>query len=153
VRLQGRGLATTAGVWFGGRPAASYHVGSDTQVTAVTPAVGAPAVVDVVVRTRSGATYRLSAAFSYLAPPSVSAVTPSSGSTGGGTWVSVQGAALGRATSVAFGDAGAARIEVVSDTQLRALTPSHLPGPVDVRVTTPGGTSATTSSDRFTYLP
>jgi hypothetical protein len=153
VRLQGRGLAPTAGVWFGDRPATSYHVGSDDVVTAVTPAVDAAAVVDVVLRLRTGVTYRLNAAFRYLARPSVSGISPSSGSTGGGTWVTVHGAALGAATSVSFGGTTATRVEVLSDSRLRALSPSHLPGPVDVTVSTPGGSSATTGADRFTYLP
>ena len=39
-----------------------------------------------------------------------------------------------------FGDA-AARFEVVSAEQVRAIAPSHWAGTVDVRVTTPFGTS------------
>jgi hypothetical protein len=51
---------------------------------------------------------------------------------------------------VRFGDSAATRIERVSDTRVRALSPTHAPGPVDVVVTTPGGTSAPV---RFLYLP
>ena len=42
--------------------------------------------------------------------------------------------------------------EVNSDTQITAVAPSrYLGSSVDVRVTTPGGTSANTSSDDYTY--
>ena len=39
-----------------------------------------------------------------------------------------------------------------SDTQITATRPAASVGPVDITVTTPGGTSATSSSDKFTYI-
>src|SRR5262249_29788573 len=39
-----------------------------------------------------------------------------------------------------------------SDTAANFVTPAHATGAVDVRVTTPGGTSAVTAADRFTYV-
>jgi hypothetical protein len=86
--------------------------------------------------------------------PQVTGLSPASGSMSGGTWVTVTGAALSNATAVTFGPgAPAQRIEVVSGTELRALSPGHLPGPVDVQVTTPGGTSAASNGSRYVYLP
>jgi hypothetical protein len=92
-------------------------------------------------------------AFSYLSQPVVSAVSPSTGSSSGGTWVVVRGSGLRRTTRVEFGGTAAGNVRVISDTEVRALSPHHLPGPVDVLVTTPGGTSAAGGGDRFTYLP
>jgi len=60
---------------------------------------------------------------------------------------------LRRTTQVHFGGSEAQRIEVVSDTRLRVLSPQHLPGSVDITVTTPGGSSPAGSGDRYTYLP
>lgn len=153
VTLTGRGLSTTTQVYFGRRAASSYDVVSDSTIRAVTPPAAGPGAVDVVVLLRSGASYRLASAFSYLPRPTVTSLAPTTGSTSGGTWVSISGTALSRATSVRFGGTDATRVEVVSDGQLRALSPQHLAGPVDVVVTTPGGTSATGSGDRYTYLP
>jgi hypothetical protein len=43
-------------------------------------------------------------------------------------------------------------VNVVSDTQLTVTSPAaSASGAVDVTVTTPAGTSATTSADQFTY--
>ena len=153
VTLTGQGLSTATQVYFGRRAVSSYDVVSDSTIRAVTPPASGPGTVDVVVALRSGASYRLTSAFSYLLPPTVGSLSPTTGSTSGGTWVTVSGTALSRATSVSFGGTEATRVEVLSDSRLRALSPRHLAGPVDVTVTTPGGTSATGSGDRYTYLP
>lgn len=152
VTVHGSGFADSVAVMFGGR-AASFRVASSSSLTAVSPAVAAPGTVDIAVRLRDGSMLVSHNAFSYLAPPRIDAVSPSTGTTNGGTWVAVTGAALRRTTGVVFGEVKAAQFRVVSDTELRALSPQHLPGPVDIRVTTPGGRSATSSGDRYTYLP
>ena len=38
-------------------------------------------------------------------------------------------------------------------TTITAVTPEEAAGPVDVRVTDPGGTSPTSSADVFTFTP
>ena len=153
VTVRGKGLSTATQVYFGGRAAASYTVVSDTTVRTVTPPSARVETVDITVVLKSGASYRLSAAFSYLPRPSVTSVSPATGSGSGGMWVSISGTALSHEPAVSFGGVAAARVEVVSDSQLRALSPQHGPGPVDITVTTPGGTSATSTGDRYTYLP
>jgi hypothetical protein len=153
VTIHGRGFATASGISFGPRVATAYTVVSDTTIRARTPASATAATVDIVVSLRSGSSSRLPSAFSYLPRPRVDGISPSSGTIHGGTWVTVSGAALRRTAQVQFGDTVAPRIEVVSDTRLRVLSPQHLPGPVDITVTTPGGTSPAGSRDRFTYLP
>ena len=57
---------------------------------------------------------------------------------------------------MAFGPVAADTVTVVSATELTAVAPPAAggnAGAVDVTVTTPGGTSATTAADQFTYLP
>lgn len=153
VTLSGRGLSTATQVYFGKRLASSYTVVSDTTIRAVTPMAAGPGAVDVVVALRSGASYRLPSGFSYLPRPVVASMSPATGPTSGGTWVTISGTALSRVTAVRFGGTDATRIDVVSDGELRAQSPQHPAGPVDVTVTTPGGTSATNTGDRYTYLP
>ncbi|WP_346534398.1 IPT/TIG domain-containing protein [Micromonospora sp. DPT] len=82
--------------------------------------------------------------------PTVSAVTPTSGPTAGGTVVTVRGTGLTGATEVRFGAAAATGVSVVDDTTLTAVAPAGS-GTVDVRVTTPGGTSPTSIAARYTY--
>jgi hypothetical protein len=83
-------------------------------------------------------------------PPRADSVSPSTGPAQGGTWVTIDGADLNRTTAVHFGATAATRIDMVSATRVRALSPAHTAGPVDVTVTTPGGTSGPV---RFLYLP
>ena len=58
----------------------------------------------------------------------------------GGTTVTITGANLANATTVMFGTA-LATIQSSSATQVVVLDPPGVPGPVDVTVTTAGGTS------------
>ena len=89
----------------------------------------------------------------YIAPPIVSAVSPSSGTTLGGTTVTITGSALTGATAVTFGGQPATGITVNSATSITATTPATVPagtpGAVSVLVTTPGGTNA--ANTLFTY--
>lgn len=84
--------------------------------------------------------------------PTVSAVTPAHGTVSGGTSVTVDGTHLAGATAVRFGNADAATFAIISDTRIVAVAPAGS-GTVDVTVTTPAGTSATTPADRYTYDP
>ena len=84
--------------------------------------------------------------------PAITAVDASIGSTAGGDTVDVVGTNLSGATSVDIGTAAATSFTVDSPTQLTAVTPAHTAAIVDVTVTTPEGTSLTSSTDQFTYL-
>jgi hypothetical protein len=82
----------------------------------------------------------------------VTGISPASGPVTGGTNVTITGTGLTGATSVSFGQTPAINVNVKSDTQIIVTSPAGS-GLVDVTVTTPGGTSATSSSDQFTYTP
>lgn len=150
VLVTGTGFRGAAIVTFGGT-AVRPTVLSSTQLRVTTPARGA-GPVDVRVRTASG-TSRTSAdsTYSYEAVPTVTGVSPTSGPTTGGSTVTLTGTALGTTTSVRFGAVAATQVVRVSATTLRVTTPAAAIGTVDVRVTTPGGTSAATTRTRFTY--
>ena len=85
--------------------------------------------------------------------PTVSAVSPASGSAAGGTNVTITGTHLTGTTAVDFGSTPASGVTVHSDTSVSAVSPSGSAGTVDVTVTTGGGTSATGAADHFTYSP
>ncbi len=87
-----------------------------------------------------------------LSAPSVSAVSPTSGPTAGGTRVTVTGARYSQVKSVKFGTAPGKSIRVVSATKLRVTAPAHAAGTVDVRITTASGRSAIRNADHFTYV-
>jgi hypothetical protein len=85
------------------------------------------------------------------ASPVVTAISPASGSIGGGTIVTVTGNGFMGATSVTFGTSSANAVTIASDTQLTATSPAGT-GMVDITVVTPAGTSAISQADRFTYI-
>jgi hypothetical protein len=148
VRLRGPGLRTVRGVTFGGAAATQLRINEDGSVTVRTPASSRPADVTVAAHLRDGSQVTRPRGFSYLAAPAVDSATPSSGPAG--TWVTLDGSGLARAIVVRFGDVVADDVRIVSDRRVRARAPAHSPGPVDINVTTPGGTS---NAVRFLYLP
>jgi alpha-tubulin suppressor-like RCC1 family protein len=86
-------------------------------------------------------------------PPVITAMTPKRGSTSGGTTVTITGKYLNGATSVQFGLTNATSYTVNSSTSITATSPPEAAGLVDVRVTTPNGTSAITPRDHFKFVP
>jgi hypothetical protein len=83
--------------------------------------------------------------------PHVTNVSPNAGPAGGGSVVDIEGRGLGRATGVHFGTIAAASFTVLSPYAIAATAPPGS-GTVDVTVTGAGGTSTTSSSDRYQYL-
>ena len=85
--------------------------------------------------------------------PAVTSVTPYRTDGGGGTTVSIAGTGFANAAAIMFGT-NAATIISDSDTLLVVSSPAAtVAGPVDVTVTTLGGTSAAIAADQFTYAP
>lgn len=85
-------------------------------------------------------------------PPTVSNVTPDTSLVAGGVSVIIGGMNLAEATQVHFGSTSASFV-VHSALKIEAVAPPGVEGNVDVTVTTPAGTSATSSRDRFSYVP
>ncbi len=83
--------------------------------------------------------------------PSVTAVSPSSGPSAGGTTVRVTGTGFNEVTSVVFGSQEAASVTVNSPTSITAVSPPGF-GTVNVAVETPSGASSVGPADRFHYL-
>jgi hypothetical protein len=156
VTITGTGLGGALAVYFNTTQAQSFSQLSDTEITAVSPA-GSPGTVDITVVTENGFNQPSAAdEFTYVQPvpaPTVSSVSPSSGSTAGGTQVTITGTNLSGATAVDFGSVAATGVSVNSaGTQITATSPAGSAGTVDVTVTTAGGTSKTSSADEFTYV-
>ena len=151
VVITGTHLSGATAVVFGATPATGFTVNSATQITATAPA-GAVGTVDVRVTTVGG-TSATSVAdqFTFVAGPTVSGISPTSGPTSGGTTVVITGTGFTGATAVSFGGTAATGFTVDSATQITASAPAGT-GTVDVRVTTPSGTSATSAADQFTYV-
>jgi hypothetical protein len=153
VTIGGSNLSGASAVMFGSSSASSFTVASPTSITASAPPGSGSVQVTV---TTSGGTSATNTAdhFGYLAPPTVTALSPIRGPVEGGTTVRVSGTGFVVArTTVMFASGAATGVTVKSATSLTATDPAHAAGPVDVTVATPGGTSATSTADRFKYAP
>jgi hypothetical protein len=154
VGITGTNFDDVTGVFFGTTPAASYTVNSSTSISATAPSSAATGTVDVTVATETGTSSTSSAdQFTYTAAPAptVTGVSPSLGGAQGGDTVTITGSNLAGATAVDFGSVAAPYFLVDSPTEITALSPAGSPGTVDVTVSTAGGTSTTSSADKFTY--
>ncbi len=146
VTINGYNFGNTRGtgrVTFGGLEATSYTSWSDNQVVCVTP-LHAAGVVDVVVIADNGLSGTKVSAFTYISPPTISSLTPSSGSTSGGTSVTISGSNFGSSRGsgiVTFGGVEASSYTSWSNDQIVCITPAHAAGAVDVVVTTDNGLS------------
>jgi IPT/TIG domain len=80
----------------------------------------------------------------------VTTVAPASGPAAGGTVVTINGSNLGGVEAVTFGGTAATNVQVVSQTQVRATTPAHAAGLVDVVVSDDSGDI--TKSGGFTFV-
>jgi len=65
--------------------------------------------------------------------------------------VTITGSGFTGAEEVKFATGEARKLDVVSSTSMTAESPPGSVGTVNVTVTTPGGTSAVTTKDRFKY--
>ncbi|MDQ0458264.1 IPT/TIG domain-containing protein, partial [Rhizobium paknamense] len=90
------------------------------------------------------------AASAPVAAPTVTAVSPTSGSTAGGTTITITGTGFTGATAVTIGGQAATSFNVVSATQITAVTPAGTAGAKNVAVTTSSGSGTLTNS--FTYV-
>jgi hypothetical protein len=88
--------------------------------------------------------------YTYVAPtPTITAISPTSGPTAGGTSVTITGTGFVNGATVRFGATQSATVTVNSATSITAVSPASLTaGPVTLTVTTSGGTVNFSS---FTY--
>ena len=82
--------------------------------------------------------------------PTVASVSPPSGSSNGGTSVTIAGTGFQAGATVRFDLAAASGVSVVNATTITAITPAHAAGSVSVTVTNPDGQAGSLSS-AFTY--
>jgi IPT/TIG domain len=155
VTITGTDFSDPATVEFGTNSATDVVVVDDTTITATAPAGTAGTTVDVTVNPAQGPMDTLPNAYTYDVPPTVTSLSPDHGPAAGNNQVTITGTDLSGATQVQFGANNATNVQVNgAGTQITATAPAGTAGQtVDVRVTTPAGTSADTPADDYDYDP
>ena len=116
------------------RPATSFTVDSDTQITATSPARTGGHCRRHRHHARAARSPVGPDQFTYEAAPTVSCGRPSSRAAAGGTSVTIAGTGFTAASAVDFGTTAATSFTVDSDTQITATSPAESAGAVDVTV-------------------
>jgi IPT/TIG domain len=151
IAIAGTGFEEVTAVDFGETPATSFTVKRASAIDAVAPA--GTGTVDVTVTTAAG-TSATSAGdrFTYVASePAIDHISPEQSRARGGAKIHISGTNLTAASAVDFGETPASSFTVSPPNLITAVAPRG-EGTVDIRVTTPEGTTATSPSDRFTYV-
>ena len=150
VTITGTGFTGATSVAFGSVAASSFSVVSDTQISAISPP-GTGTVAITVTTTIGTSLAGIAEQFTYLPVPTITSISPNSGPISGGTMVIILGTEFTGATAVYFASKAGTGLTIVSSTQMTITSPAELPGTVDVTISTPNGTSPTSSADKFTY--
>jgi len=145
--------ASGFGVTLGG-PVYSGSIGSNAatsvQINISVAANAAPGPKTIAVA-RSGRTSVLSGAVVITnTPPASTRVSPATGIIDGGTAVSISGQNFRAGAQVYFGGLAASAVQVLSSSQIQAVTPSNVPGMTNVVVVNSDGTWGVQAS-AFTY--
>ena len=150
VTITGTDLDNVTAVDVGQNPAAITS-DSATQIVVNSPA-GSLGTVNVTVTTTDGTSATSMAdQFTYISPPTITSLTTPAGPANGGSTVYIYGLDLGGAMAVNFGQT-AGTIVSNGGTFLVATSPAAAAGTVDVTITTPNGTTAVSTADKFTYV-
>src|SRR5206468_2743556 len=126
---------------------------STTQLKVTAPA-HPPNVMNVFVTTHGGTSASSNASLYAYGPPTVTKLTPNAGPTAGGNPVTTTVTGFVPGATVKFSAVGTALpATYVSTTQLTVTAPAHPANVMNVFVTTPGGTSATSNATLYAYGP
>jgi hypothetical protein len=126
------------------------HIGDPADVAAV----WIPPIADGSTLPYLGSENEIEVAYNAVVQPAptLTAISPASGSIKGGASVTIAGTDFASVSGVSFGGVAATGVTVNSEGQLTAVAPAaKKAGAVDVTVTTVAGTTPVSTVDKFTY--
>jgi DNA-binding beta-propeller fold protein YncE len=156
VEITGTGLGAAAKVEFGGISVddSEFISNTKTKIELKSPQHSA-GTFPVIVTTGGGTSPDTpDDDYTYIAPPAVTGLSPSSGPVSGGNEVEIIGTRLGEASKVEFGTTVVEDSEFIENTETTIVlnAPAHEVGKVHVRVTTIGGISGKFAVDQYTFV-
>lgn len=150
VTLSGTEFESNATVTVGGVAATNVVVLNSTTLTFTTP-TGTPGAASIVVTNPDDGSVTATNAFAYLSQPTITNVSPNSGTSAGGTGVTLTGTQFEDGATVTVGGLAATDVVVVNSTTITFTTPSGgAVGPADVVVTNPDN-GTVTDTGGYTY--
>jgi hypothetical protein len=149
VSITGTGYLAGATVTFGGTACTGITVVNPTTITCTTAAHAAGAV-NIVITNTDSQTVTGNSAYTYVAAPTVASISPSAGSIGGSTPVTINGTGFLAGASVDLGGVACTGITVVSATTITCTTGARAAAVVTVAVTNSDTQSGNLAAS-FTY--
>ncbi len=120
-----------------------------SEITATAPS--RPGAVYVTVSTLGGSSQATTAAkYTFVAPPTITEVTPTLGPTKGGTTVTIWGSNFVGTVLVRFGEKRGTAVRVLSSSEVTVTAPPGS-GTVYVTASALGGSSETSATNRYRY--
>lgn len=150
ITITGTGFRTGAAVSVGGVACGNVVVVSATSITCTVGARAAGAVAVVVTNTDSQSA-TINNQFDYFAAPTVTSVSPATGSTLGGTSITIVGTGFRDGATVTVGGGVCSGVSVASSTSLSCETPAGSGGTASVVVSN-SDSQASSANTLFTYL-
>lgn len=148
ITVVGDGFYDGVAVTVGGSACTDVVVLSPTELTCVTPS-GTAGLADIEVTTPEG-TDTATGGFTYAEAPTITAVSPTQGSSEGGNTVTIDGTGFFPGATVTIGGQPCTNVTIVSPSQLTCVSSAGAPGASDIVVTTSEGSA--TDSGGFTYV-
>jgi LPXTG-motif cell wall-anchored protein len=148
ITITGTNLGNASAVTVGSAACTNVVVVSATSITCTTP-TGTAGTASIVV-TAGGQSNAANTLFTFVTPaPTVTAVSPTSGSTAGGSVITITGTNFGNGSTVTVGGSACTSVTVVSATSITCTTPTGTAGTASVVVTSGGQSNA--ANTLFTY--
>ena len=127
-----------------------------TSITVTAPPFPVAGPVPIVVENADGAIAVSDVPFTYIvdapaAQPTITTVEPNNGPVSGGTSITITGTQFAAGSTVTVGGVSAIDVQVLGNTQIVAVTPPGVEGPVEVIVSVPG--QPPSAAQTFTYNP
>jgi hypothetical protein len=133
VTISGNNFSGSPAVTFDGVSATSVVLVSSSLISCITPA-HAQGLVDIKVSTTTREGTIVDGFIYYLPKPTVSKVTPDTGSTLGGTSIKIDGTEFASTANVRLGGIPATAVTITNQGTLTCTTPANLKGEVQVTV-------------------
>jgi hypothetical protein len=153
VTITGTGFTGATSVTFGGYPGFEMEEQGPTTIVVTSPPYPSAGLHYIEVTTPEGTSGKVAATgFTYQSAPTVTALSPATGPTSGGTSVTITGTNFLGANSVTFGGYPASNVVVINATIIIVTSPAYPSAGLHyVQVTTPTGTSGKVAAAGFTY--